>query len=65
MSNHEGKCSLCADTSSSQMYAELYYMPYFCVAVKEESPSIAGVIIIAVNIIVFPASVVVGLVMTR
>lgn len=47
------------------MYAELYYIPYFLMAVKEESPSIAGIIIMAVNIITFPASIVAGLIMTR
>lgn len=47
------------------MYAELYYIPYFLMAVKQESPSIAGIIIMAVNIITFPASIVAGIIMTR
>lgn len=47
------------------MYAELYYIPYFLMAVKEESPSVAGIIIMAVNIITFPASIVAGIIMTR
>jgi hypothetical protein len=47
------------------MYAELYYLPFYLTSVKEQSPSIAGIFIMAVNIILFPASIAAGITMTR
>ncbi|KAL1883307.1 hypothetical protein Daus18300_000365 [Diaporthe australafricana] len=47
------------------MYAELYYLPFYLTSVKQQTPSIAGIFIMAVNIILFPASIVAGVAMTR
>lgn len=47
------------------MYAELYYLPFYMMSVKQESPTIAGILIMAVNIIIFPASIAAGIFMTR
>ncbi len=52
-------------TLDEQMYAQLYYLPFYVTSVKEQSPSITGIFIMAVNIILFLASIIAGVTMTR
>ncbi|KAI1773480.1 hypothetical protein F4818DRAFT_422722 [Hypoxylon cercidicola] len=46
------------------LYAQLYYLPFYLTAVKELNPTITGVILMAVNIILLPTSIFAGVVMT-
>ncbi|CAH0045996.1 unnamed protein product [Clonostachys solani] len=47
------------------LYSQLYYLPFYFTSVKGASTTLAGIFIMAVNIILFPVSIGAGLVMTR
>ncbi|KAK6069010.1 efflux pump antibiotic resistance [Seiridium cupressi] len=47
------------------MYGELYYVPFFALAVKEVSPVRAGVILLPVMLILIPSGAVAGAIVSR
>lgn len=50
---------------TSKLFSHLFYIMFYYQSIKAINPTIVAVIMVAVNLVLFPASIVTGLMITR